>query len=110
MNSGINDDDLVAAIAEQLQIPPEEARTTLAAIIDVITEALANNRRVILKGFGTFEVIQVRGEFGHRKRTRRQRMVMLPSSREPHFRAGAQLLRAINNHHPSTPPKPEDER
>lgn len=99
--SGPNDEAIIAAIADQLDMTPEEADAVLQAMIAVITEALTNDRSVILKGFGTFEVIKVRGEFGHRTRARRKRMIMQSSTRQPNFRAGSNLRRAVDDPPPS---------
>lgn len=94
---GLTDDDVIATIAQELDIDPAAAGEVLAAMLGVLTEALADNRRVILKGFGTFEVKSVKGDFGHRTRTHRRRMVLLPTTRQPTFKAGSQLRRAVHD-------------
>jgi len=46
--------DLIAKIAHKTGIPKADVRLTVEALLEVIKEALAEDEKVILKGFGSF--------------------------------------------------------
>ena len=64
--------DLVDAIVEKSGLPKKDAHRALKAAIESISEALCQNEKVSLIGFGTFEA-----------RFRRERNGMNPATREP---------------------------
>ncbi len=47
---------LIELVAESLECSKTEAATAVSAVLDNIGEALRENDRVTLRGFGTFEV------------------------------------------------------
>ena len=52
----MNKTDLIDAIAAKADISKKDAETALKATIESIEEALKNNEKVVLVGFGTFSV------------------------------------------------------
>ena len=54
----MNKADLIAKLAPKLNITQDEARVVLNSVLDVITEALVEDKNVRLVDFGTFEVKQ----------------------------------------------------
>ena len=48
--------DLIAAVATKLGSSKKDSEKAVAAVLESITESLANGESVQLVGFGTFEV------------------------------------------------------
>ena len=48
--------ELIAVVSERTEQKKKDAEKAVAAVIDTITETLANGEKVSLVGFGTFEV------------------------------------------------------
>jgi len=90
----MNKSDLVAAIAEKAEMSKKDAEKALKAFEDVVTEELANNGKVQLVGFGTFDVAERAAREGRNPQTG---MAMpIPASKAPRFKAGKALKDAIN--------------
>ena len=67
----MNTSDLVVQLARRLNISQRRARQLLLRYITLLTENLANGRRIVLQGFGSFEIRDIA-----------PREVYLPSSGE----------------------------
>ena len=52
--------DLAEKVAEKLDAPRSQGEAALNAVLDSIREALASGDRLVVTGFGTFEVRQVK--------------------------------------------------
>lgn len=89
----MNKTELVAAIADEAEITKSEAHKVLSAFLDVITKALENGDKVVLTGFGTFEVRQSKERYGVNPRTRER--LLIPARSRPAFSAGALLRDAV---------------
>ncbi len=86
--------DLVALIAEKGEMKKKDAEKALTAVTGAITEALANDEKIQLIGFGTFEVRE-RAE----KKTKKpgtQEEITIPARKAPVFKAGKALKDAVN--------------
>ena len=86
--------DLVDNVADEADISKAEAKRVLDAMLDVITEALTEEQKVTLTGFGTFEVRHVKARTGVNPRTKER--IQIPATKRPVFRAGAVLKRSVN--------------
>ncbi len=89
----MNKTEFVAAIAAKAEITKTEAQKVVKAFIDVITEALQEGKKVVLTGFGSFEVRQAKERWGVNPRTKEK--VLIPATQRPAFSAGAELKKAI---------------
>jgi len=89
----VNKAELVAAVAERSELTKKEAEKAVNAIISVITDALANNDKVQLVGFGTFEVRERAERKGRNPQTREE--IIIPASKAPVFKAGKALKDAV---------------
>ena len=69
----MNKTELIAAVAERAELSKKDAESAVTAAIDVITEALRQEEKVQLVGFGSFEV-----------KSRAERMGRNPQTKEPH--------------------------
>lgn len=52
----MNKNDLVVAMATEMETTQKEAKVVLDALIEVITEELSNGGEIVLTGFGKFSV------------------------------------------------------
>ena len=60
---------LTSSVAPKLNITQDEARIVLNSVLEVITEALVEDKNVRLVDFGTFEVKQRAERMGHNPKT-----------------------------------------
>ena len=90
----MNKTELIAAIAEQAEISKKDSEKALKAFIDVVTEALKNDDKVQLVGFGTFEVSERAAREGRNPQT--GKTMKIAACKAPKFKAGKALKDAIN--------------
>lgn len=84
---------LVDAVAEKAGISKAEAKRVLETMLSIISESLANDVKVSLTGFGTFETRTSKARNGVNPRTREK--IVIPATKRPVFTAGAPLKRAV---------------
>ena len=65
----MNKADLIAKLAPKLNINQDEARVVLNSVLEVITEALVEEKNVRLVDFGTFSVKQRPERMGRNPKT-----------------------------------------
>ena len=90
----MNKSDLVAAMAEKAEKKKKDAEKALKAFEEVVTNELAQNGKVQLVGFGTFEVVERAAREGRNQQT--GETMPIPASKAPRFKAGKALKDAIN--------------
>jgi DNA-binding protein HU-beta len=91
----MNKADFVQAIAEKTGVTQADAGKSVDAAIAVISEALARGDDVKLLGFGTFQVVERATTEGRNPRTGEK--ITIPASKQPKFKAGAELKRAVGS-------------
>ena len=84
--------ELINAVAQKTELSKKDSDKAVTAVLDAITEALADGDKVALVGFGTFEVKE-RAE-GINPRTKEK--IMIPASKLPVFKAGKALKEAVS--------------
>ena len=89
----MNKTDLVNAVAEKADFSKKDADKAVAAVLDSITDALAQGDKVQIVGFGTFEV-RARAEKQGRNPKTGEAMIV-PASNLPAFKAGKALKEAV---------------
>ncbi len=89
----MNKTELVAAVAAKAELSKKDAEAAVKAVIDSVTEALADGDKVALVGFGTFEVKTRAARTGKNPRT--GETISIPASKVPSFKAGAALKNAV---------------
>ena len=77
---------LIAKIAEKSGLNKKQAEMALAAFVDTITEALKEDDKVQLMGFGTFEVKERSARTGRNPAT--GATIEIPASKIPAFKPG----------------------
>lgn len=85
----MNKAELVTSVAEKAEITKKDASAAIDAVFDTITDALVNNDKVQLVGFGTFEVRERSERTGKNPRTGEE--IVIPATKVPVFKAGKAL-------------------
>lgn len=89
----MNKTELVNAIAEKAGLTKTDAKNALDATIDAISEALANNDKIALIGFGTFSTQEKAARQGINPRTKEK--VEIAARKVVKFKAGAELAAKV---------------
>ena len=90
--------DIVSAL-DELGYDPVTADEAIDDVFQVIAEALVGREKVILRGFGTFEVKSAKGWVGRDIRTGERRKI--DNYQKISFRPGVQLKEAVKFSDPS---------
>ncbi len=89
----MNKSELAAQISARCGLSKKDAETVLGAMCDVITQTLAQDGRVQLTGFGTFEVRSRAARTGRNPKT--GEAVAIPATRSAAFKPGKALKEAV---------------
>jgi len=89
----VNKNDLIVKVAELAQLDRHVATKAVDAVLDAITQTLKDGDEVRLTGFGTFLVHARKAGVGRNPRTGEE--IQIPASKQPKFKAGAQLKSAV---------------
>lgn len=90
----MNKTELIAAVANKAQLNKKDSEKAINALVDTITEALSKNDKVVLVGFGTFEVRERAERMGRNPSTKE--VIKIAASKAPAFKAGKGLKDAVN--------------
>lgn len=90
----MNKSELINAVAERTQLTKKDSEKAVTAVFDVIAEQLANDEKVVLVGFGTFEVRHRAARKGRNPSTKEE--IMIPATKAPAFKAGKNLKMQVN--------------
>ena len=85
--------DFISRVAEQTGISKKTTRQVIEAALDVITGSLARGEKVVLTGFGTFEMRDRRERRGVNPQTRQA--MTIPASKTPGFSASNNLKTVV---------------
>ena len=89
----MNKAELIIATAEKAGLTKKDTEAAITAAIAVITENLAQDEKVQLVGFGSFEVKARAERIGRNPKTKEQ--IKIPASKTPVFKAGKALKDAV---------------
>ena len=90
----MNTVELIAAVAEKAGLSKKDAEKAIAAVVASVEEALVKGDKVQLIGFGTFEVRERAARVGRNPQTNEE--IKIDASKQPVFKAGAALKKAVN--------------
>ena len=90
----MNKTELIAAAAEKAGLSKKDTEAVITATLASITEALQNDDKVQLVGFGAFEVKARAERIGRNPRTKEQ--IKIPASKTPVFKPGKALKDAVS--------------
>ena len=85
----MNKTELVNSIATKTGMSKKNSESALNAVISSIEESLQNGEKVVLVGFGTFEVRERAERKGRNPQTKEE--IIIPASKAPVFKAGKGL-------------------
>ena len=83
--------DLINEIAAKANLTKVQAKAALDATLESISQALANDDKIQLIGFGTFSVVEKPARKGHNPRTKE--VIEIPAHKAIKFKAGAGLCK-----------------
>ncbi len=89
----MNKAELISAAAERSGLSKKDVETAVSAALEAISEALAQDEKVQLVGFGSFEVKSRAARTGRNPRTGAE--IDIPASRMPVFKPGKALKDAV---------------
>lgn len=84
---------LIDQVARKAHLPKNAAKECIEVFLDEIGRVLAKGNKVVLSGFGTFRVIQMKGKTVTIPNTDKQ--VKIKSHRSPRFTPGKKLKRQV---------------
>ncbi len=89
----MNKTELVARVAEVSGLTKKDAELALNATLAAVQESLVGGNKVVLTGFGTFEVRERKARVGHNPRTGES--ISIPAQKSPAFKAGKVLKDSV---------------
>jgi DNA-binding protein HU-beta len=87
--------EFIAQVADRAGVPKKQARQVLDSALDLIAEQLQAGERVVLTGFGTFEVRNRQARQGVNPQTKQA--MTIEATRTPGFSASNSLKNAVRN-------------
>jgi len=90
----MNKTELVNSIASKSGLNKKNSEAALNALIASVEETLEKGDKVVLVGFGTFEVRQRAARKGRNPQTKKE--ITIPASKAPVFKAGKGLKDIVN--------------
>jgi len=91
----MNKSELIKTLAEENAISVDEATVVVNTFFDSIRQALLQERRVEIRGLGSFKIKQYQGYSGRNPKT--GEVVSVVPKKLPFFRAGKELKEFINS-------------
>ena len=89
----MNKIDLTKIVAEKAELSKKDAAVATQAVLDAITSALANEEKVQIIGFGSFEIRERAARMGRNPQTGEE--MQISASKLPAFKAGKELKEAV---------------
>lgn len=89
----MNKTDLLNSVATQADLSKTDSKIAVDAILETISTTLANNEKVQLVGFGTFEVRERAARKGRNPQTGEE--IQIASSKLPAFKPGKEFKEAV---------------
>ena len=89
----MNKTELIAAVAEKSGFSKKDCEKVVNATFDAIADNLAQDTRIQLVGFGTFEVRERPARMGRNPKTGEE--IEIAASRTPQFKPGKTLKDAV---------------
>jgi DNA-binding protein HU-beta len=86
--------ELIAHIAEMADMPKTKAALALEAFVKTVGNLLSKGDKLILPGFGSFDVNKRKKRAGRNPQTGKP--IVIPAAKVPRFRAGKALKEKVN--------------
>lgn len=85
--------DLITIVAKKAKLTNKAARDAVQSVFDIVAENLSKGEKVVITGFGTFEVRVRAKREGRNPQTGEK--IIIPQMRTPTFTAGKTLKREV---------------
>ena len=89
----MNKVEIVASLAERTGLTKQEAEKAFDNLFDIFIESLAEGEKVVVSGFGTFEVKERKAREGHDPRTKE--VIHIPPIKAATFKPGKVLKEKV---------------
>jgi DNA-binding protein HU-beta len=86
-------DELINAIASKCAVSKKAAAESLEATMEIITKAMQKGDKIVLTGFGAFQVSKRAARKGVNPKTGAK--IQIPAMKVPKFKAGKALKDAV---------------
>lgn len=90
----MNKNDLIESVAKATSLTKKDSEAAVNAVIETISSTLEKEEKVVLIGFGTFEVRERKARTGRNPATGEE--IQIPASKAPAFKAGKNLKDRVN--------------
>lgn len=90
----MNKAELISVMAEKSGLTKKDSEKALNAFVEAVEDALAEEDKVQLVGFGTFEVRERKARKGRNPQTGEE--IDIPATKVPAFKAGKALKDIVN--------------
>jgi DNA-binding protein HU-beta len=90
----MNKAELISAVAQQSGLTKKDSEAAIDAFVSTVEETLSKGDKVVLVGFGTFEVKKRAARIGRNPQTKEE--IKIPASKAPVFKAGKSLKDTVN--------------
>ena len=95
LDSSITRSELVELLSEQFpQLLPKDVELAVKTLLDTMTQALAQGKRIELRGVGSFVLHHRPARVGRNPKSGEQ--VMIPEKKVPHFKPGKELRERVD--------------
>ncbi len=88
--------ELIDALSDQAGLAKSKGKEVVKVFFDEISNALTNNDRVEIRGFGTFKVKNYDGYIGHNPKTGEP--IKVKSKKLPFFKCGRELKERVDTY------------
>ncbi len=95
MATDINKEILVDMVANKTGMAKKEVEVVVDSVVDVITDALHQDRKVTIASFGTFKVTHRAAREGINPQTKER--ITIPAVNTPKFTAGKRLKESVRS-------------
>ncbi|MGG0552561.1 HU family DNA-binding protein [Priestia aryabhattai] len=85
--------EFIEAVASKSELTKQDAKKAVDALFETISTTLANDEKVQLVGFGTFEVRERAERTGRNPQTGEE--MTIPATKVPGFKVGKELKEAV---------------
>lgn len=87
--------ELIEALAVRIDVPKKRAEDIVNAVFDSMKDALLDEERIEVRGFGSFSIRHYKAKKGRNPRT--GETVQVDSKKSIHFKAGKELRERVDN-------------
>ncbi|SFH40562.1 DNA-binding protein HU-beta [Priestia megaterium] len=89
----MNKTELVDAVATKSELTKQNSKKAVEALFETISNTLAQEEKIQLVGFGTFEIRERAERTGRNPQTGEE--MTIPASKSPAFKPGKELKEAV---------------